>query len=163
MIDPLGGSYFVETLTNEFEAKMLEYMERVEELGGTLRAIELNYFQREIADFAYDYAQRKASGDRAVVGVNKFVDETEDHKVEVHAADPHHRGAQDRPAHGDQAGARQRARGGRRSRALVEVAKDPDANLMPATIDAVRAQASMGEIVYRLEELFGRYSETPVF
>ena len=88
VIDPLGGSYFVETLTNEFEAKMLEYMERVEELGGTLRAIELNYFQREIADFAYDYAQRKASGDRAVVGVNKFVDETEDHKVEVHAADP---------------------------------------------------------------------------
>ena len=88
VIDPLGGSYFVETLTNEFEAEMLEYMERVEELGGTLRAIELNYFQREIADFAYDYAQRKASGDRAVVGVNKFVDETEDQRWRCTPDDP---------------------------------------------------------------------------
>jgi 2-hydroxyisobutanoyl-CoA mutase large subunit len=162
VIDPLGGSYFVETLTNEFEAKMLEYMDRVEELGGTLRAIELNYFQREIADFAYDYAQRKASGDRAVVGVNKFVDETEDHKVEVHAADPTTE-ARKIARLTEIKRERDNERVEETLRALEEVAKDPDANLMPATIDAVRAQASMGEIVYRLEGLFGRYSETPVF
>ena len=162
VIDPLGGSYFVETLTNEFEAKMVEYMDRVEELGGTLRAIELNYFQREIADFAYDYAQRKASGDRAVVGVNKFVDETEDHKVEVHAADPTTE-ARKIARLTEIKRERDNERVEETLRALVEVAKDPEANLMPATIDAVRAQASMGEIVYRLEELFGRYTETPVF
>jgi methylmalonyl-CoA mutase N-terminal domain/subunit len=162
VIDPLGGSYFVETLTNEFEAKMLEYMERVEELGGTLRAIELNYFQREIADFAYDYAQRKASGDRAVVGVNKFVDETEDHKVEVHPGDPTTEGRKIARLT-EIKRERDNARVEETLQALVEVAKDPGANLMPATIDAVRAQASMGEIVYRLEGLFGRYSETPVF
>ena len=141
---------------------MLEYMERVEELGGTLRAIELNYFQREIADFAYDYAQRKASGDRAVVGVNKFVDETEDHKVEVHPGDPTTEGRKIARLT-EIKRERDNARVEETLQALVEVAKDPDANLMPATIDAVRAQASMGEIVYRLEGLFGRYSETPVF
>jgi methylmalonyl-CoA mutase cobalamin-binding domain/chain len=162
VIDPLGGSYFVETLTNEFEEKMNEYLDRIEELGGTLRAIELNYFQREIADFAYDYAQRKASGDRAVVGVNKFIDETEDHKVEVHAGDPT---TEARKINRLKEIKRDRdnARVDEALKALLEVAKDPDANLMPATIDAVRAHASMGEIVYCLEDLFGRYSETPVF
>ena len=100
--------------------------------------------------------------DRTVVGVNKFIDETEDHKVEVHPIDP-----TTEPRKIERLKEIKRTRDNdaveRALAALVEVAKDPDANLMPATIDAVRTQASMGEIVYRLEALFGRYTETPVF
>jgi methylmalonyl-CoA mutase cobalamin-binding domain/chain len=162
VIDPLGGSYYVEALTRDFEVEMQAYLDRVEELGGTLRAIELNFFQREIADFAYDFAKRKASGERTVIGVNKFVDDGEDQEIEVHKLDPTSerrkidrlkevKRTRDAAAH-EQALA-----------VLLETAKDPDANLMPATIAAVRAHASMGEIVNALEGLFGRYRETPVF
>src|SRR3954463_1063132 len=87
-IDPLGGSWYVESLTDRMEADITGYLDRVEEMGGTLRAIELSFFQREIADFAYDIAKRKASGELPVIGVNKYVDEAEDHKVEVHKIDP---------------------------------------------------------------------------
>ena len=141
---------------------MQVYLDRVEELGGTLRAIELNYFQREIADFAYDVALRKASGERCVVGVNKFLDETEDHEVEVHKIDPNSERRQI-----------ERLREVKRTRnqaeveaalnALEQVARNPDENLMPATIAAVCVNVSMGEIVTRLERVFGRYRETPVF
>jgi methylmalonyl-CoA mutase N-terminal domain/subunit len=162
VIDPLGGSYYVEALTRDLEAGIARHLEVIEDMGGTLKAIEANYFQREIADFAYDYARRKASGDRTVVGVNKFADETEDQLVEVHKVDP----ASERRKI-------ERLREVKRTRdqpavertllRLVRTAEDPGANLMPATIDAVKAGASMGEIVSSLEPLFGRYRETPVF
>jgi methylmalonyl-CoA mutase N-terminal domain/subunit len=162
VIDPLGGSYYVESMTEEMESRIDEYLARIDELGGTLRAIELNFFQREIADSAYDYAKRKAAGERTVVGVNRFVDEQEDTKVEVHQLDPD---SERRKV--ERLGEVKRSRDGERVRetleALVAAARDPDANLMPATIDAVRAHASMGEIVGALEAEFGRYTETPVF
>ncbi|MEA2277253.1 MAG: 2-hydroxyisobutanoyl-CoA mutase large subunit [Solirubrobacteraceae bacterium] len=162
VIDPLGGSYYVEALTRDFEAGIREHLDKVEEMGGTLRAIEQNYFQREIADFAYDFAQRKARGERTVVGVNKFVDEHEDHKVEVHALDPT---VERRKIERLQEVRRSRdeERTQKALAELVEVARAPEANLMPATIEAVKADASMGEIVNALERLFGRYRETPVF
>ena len=87
-IDPLGGSWYVESLTDRMEADIHGYLDRIEEMGGTLRAIELSFFQREISDFAYDIAKRKASGELPVIGVNRYVDEGEDHKVEVHKIDP---------------------------------------------------------------------------
>jgi methylmalonyl-CoA mutase cobalamin-binding domain/chain len=162
VIDPLGGSYYVEALTRDFEAEMQAYLDRVDELGGTLRAIELNFFQREIADFAYDFAKRKASGERTVIGVNKFVDDGEDQEIEVHKIDPtSERRKIDRLIEVKRT--RDAAAHERALAELVETAKDPDANLMPATIAAVRAHASMGEIVNALEGLFGRYRETPVF
>jgi methylmalonyl-CoA mutase cobalamin-binding domain/chain len=162
VIDPLGGSYYVETLTNEFEQGIHKYLDRVDQLGGTLRAIELNFFQREIADFAYDFALRKARGERVVIGVNKFVDKTDDQKVEVHKIDPASERRQIdrlRQIKCD----RDQALVAKTLDSLLKTAKDPRANLMPATIDAVRAHASMGEIVKSLEPLFGRYSEMPVF
>ena len=134
----------------------------MEELGGTLRAIEQSFFQREIADFAYDIATRKASGELPVIGVNRYIDEGEDHKVEVHKIDPETEKRKigmlrEVKAARDESAA-QAALG-----ALVEVARDSDANLMPATIDAVKARCTMGEIVNALEGVFGRYVETPVF
>jgi methylmalonyl-CoA mutase cobalamin-binding domain/chain len=162
VIDPLGGSYYVEALTRDFEKGIDEYLAKVDELGGTLRAIEQNYFQREIADFAYDFAKRKSSGERPVVGVNKYVDQGEDQEIEVHKIDPtSERRKIERLREIKRT--RDNERVGARLDALVTVAKDPDANLMPATIAAVKAHASMGEIVNALEGLFGRYSETPVF
>jgi methylmalonyl-CoA mutase N-terminal domain/subunit len=162
VIDPLGGSYYLETLTRDFEGEMQDYLDRVDELGGTLRAIELNFFQREIADFAYDFARRKASGERSVIGVNKYVDEGVEQEIEVHKIDPtSERRKIERLKEIKRT--RDNAEVERTLAALLETARDPDANLMPGTIAAVRAQASMGEIVNTLEGLFGRYRETPVF
>jgi methylmalonyl-CoA mutase cobalamin-binding domain/chain len=162
VIDPLGGSYYVESLTRDFEQGINEYLAKIDDLGGTLKAIEMTYFQREIADFAYDFAKRKSSGERVVVSVNKYVDEGDDQEIEVHKIDPtSERRKIDRLLEIKRTRDNDLVR--RRLDELLEVAKDPEANLMPATIDAVKAHASMGEIVDTLETLFGRYTETPVF
>ncbi len=161
-IDPLGGSYHVEALTNEIERDILAYLDRVEEMGGTLRAIELNFFQREIADFAYDLATRKAGGDHVVVGVNRYVDADEDQKVEVHKVDPESEARKIAQLREVKA-ARDDAAVQAALERLAGTARDESANLMPPTIEAVRAHATMGEIVNALEEQFGRYVETPVF
>jgi methylmalonyl-CoA mutase cobalamin-binding domain/chain len=162
VIDPLGGSYYVEALTRDMEAAINEYVAKVDEMGGTLKAIDDSYFQREIADFSYDFARRKSSGERTVVGVNKYVDEREDQEIEVHKIDPT---SERRKI--DRLQEIKRTRDNDAVRAalddLLATAKDPDANIMPATIAAVRAHASMGEIVDALETLFGRYVESPVF
>jgi methylmalonyl-CoA mutase N-terminal domain/subunit len=162
VIDPLGGSYYVERLTADMEAGIQRYMDAIDELGGMLPAIEANYFQKEIADFAYEFAQRKASGERTVIGVNKYVDAAEEQQIEVHRLDPDSerrkisrlkevKEARD-PAVVEAALAE-----------LIRVAGRPEENIMPATIAAVEADVSMGEIVKALEKVFGRYRERPVF
>ena len=160
VIDPLGGSYYVEAMTNDIEREISECIQRVDEMGGVLKAIEESYFQREIADFAYEQAKLKASGERTVVGVNKYVDQGESDKVETHQTDP---SSEQRKI--DRLVEVKRTRDNRAVDAalaeLTGVAKDPAANLMPATIAAVKAHASMGEIVTSLEGIFGRYRETP--
>jgi methylmalonyl-CoA mutase N-terminal domain/subunit len=162
--DPLGGSWYVESLTNEMERAILEVLDRVEAMGGTLRAIEDSWFQSEIAENAYQVARRQDSGDRVVVGVNRYVDEDEDGAgpVPVHRVDP--------DTERRQVEHLRRVRAGRDAaavrRALEEVqrtARDPGANLMPPTIAAVRARATGGEIVRALRAVFGSYTETAVF
>jgi methylmalonyl-CoA mutase N-terminal domain/subunit len=162
VIDPLGGSYYVERLTADADAGIRRYLDTIDELGGTLACIESNYFQKEIADFAYEFAQRKASGDRTVIGVNKFVDAAEEQQIEVHRLDPD---SERRKI------SRLKEVKESRDQAAVEatlaelkrVAALPDENIMPATIAAVEANVSMGEIVKALETVFGRYTERPVF
>jgi methylmalonyl-CoA mutase N-terminal domain/subunit len=162
VIDPLGGSYYVERMTADMEAGIRRYLDIIDELGGTLACIESNYFQKEIADFAYEFAQRKASGDRTVIGVNKFVDAAEEQQIEVHRLDPD---SERRKI------SRLKEVKESRDQAAVEatlaelkrVAALPDENIMPATIAAVEANVSMGEIVKALETVFGRYTERPVF
>jgi methylmalonyl-CoA mutase cobalamin-binding domain/chain len=162
VIDPLGGSYYVERLTADMEAGIRRYLDDIDELGGTLACIDANYFQKEIADFAYEFAQRKASGDRTVIGVNKFVDAAAEQQIEVHRLDPD---SERRKI------TRLKEVKESRDQALVEatlaelnrVAALPDENILPATIAAVEANVSMGEIVKALEAVFGRYTERPVF
>ena len=162
VIDPLGGSYYVEALTNQIEADVFAILKEVREMGGTIKAIEDGYFQRAIAQSAYEIAKRKGAGEQVVVGVNKYVDPPEPSSIEIHRTDP-------------EAATRQVGRLTRtrleRDGALVarllnrlgEEAADPSRNLMPTTIELVKARASLGEIVQRLKQVFGSYVEVPVF
>jgi 2-hydroxyisobutanoyl-CoA mutase large subunit len=160
--DPLGGSWYVEALTDDFERGIWEYLRKVDDMGGTVRAIELNFFQREMADFAYAQALRKEEGEHVVVGVNKYVDLEDGPPVEVHRVDPeteHRKKAVLRRIKES----RDQARVDRVLAELQRLARDERANLMPATIEAVKARATMGEIVNALRTIFGSYVESPVF
>jgi len=161
VIDPLGGSYYVEALTDKFEKEIFAIIDQVDEMGGTIQAIEDGWFQKEIGDSAYDYALRKASGERPVIGVNKYVEEGADPKVEVHPYDPE--------TEKRQIAALNKVRTERDDDKLAGlldqlkvIAQDEDENIMPITIDLVKAGASMGDIVEALREIWGTYRETPV-
>jgi methylmalonyl-CoA mutase N-terminal domain/subunit len=162
VIDPLGGSWYIEALTDQMEAEIMSVLDHVESLGGTVRAVEQGWFQREIADFAYGVANRKASGEDVVVGVNKYVEPDADQRVETHQLDPGSERRQIERLRRVKA-ERDQERLARVLKELEEVVREPAENLMPATIAAVRASASMGEIVNALRGVFGTYVEQPVF
>ncbi len=162
VIDPLGGSYFVENLTTEYEKKIFEILEEVRERGGTIKLIEEGWFQKHISDFAYETALRKQSGQKPVIGVNKYVEEEEDVDIEIHPHDPTTTKRQI-----ERLNRVRQTRDNAKVQALLEelvtVAKDETRNIMPVTIELVRAGASMGDIVEKLRGLWGTYRETPVF
>jgi methylmalonyl-CoA mutase cobalamin-binding domain/chain len=162
VIDPLGGSYFVESLTNEIERRVLETLAKVDALGGTIKAVEEGYFQKEIADSAYDTARRRASGEQPLIGVNRFIEPAAPVPVPIHKVDA---AVETRQVARLQEV--RRRRDGARAQALLDQlaveARNSDANLMPITIEAVKARATLGEIVARLRVVFGAYVETPVF
>jgi methylmalonyl-CoA mutase cobalamin-binding domain/chain len=162
VIDPLGGSYYVEHLTTQMERAIFDVIAEVDSRGGTMKLTEEGWFQRRIADFAYDTAIKKAKGEKIVLGVNKLVEPGEKVDIETHPYDPSTAQRQlDRL---------KRVRLERNQREvdrlldrLMEVARNERENIMPVTIDLVRAGASMGEIVERLKTLWGTYREPPVF
>jgi methylmalonyl-CoA mutase N-terminal domain/subunit len=162
VIDPLGGSYYVEAMTDRIEAEVLAILRKVDAMGGTIRAIEEGYFQREIADNAYEIARRRASGEQPVIGVNVHVEPHEPPPIAIHRVDPAVEARQV-----DAVRAVRARRDGPRVTALLDrlaaEAQDPAANLMPTTIELVKARATLGEIVARLRDVFGRYVEKPVF
>jgi methylmalonyl-CoA mutase N-terminal domain/subunit len=152
--DPLGGSYLVETLTNEIEQRAFEYIEKVDGMGGAVQAIEAGFYQDEIADAAYRIAQGVESGERVVVGVNRFVDPDQD-SVEVQVIDESEvlrqverlrelRAARDQQAV-DQALGR------------VEETARGEGNLLGPMRDALRARATLGEVSDTLRRVFGEY------
>jgi len=160
-IDPLGGSYFVEALTDKIEAEAYEYFKKIDELGGMVAAVKANYPQREIADASYELQQEIDSGRRVVVGVNAYT-EGDEEQTALHRSDPAmERGQVDRL---------NAVRAGRDGAAvesslvkLREAAAHEGANLMPLLIDCTRTDASEGEIVQALQDVFGKYTESPVF
>ncbi|MBD5657218.1 MAG: methylmalonyl-CoA mutase, partial [Candidatus Eremiobacteraeota bacterium] len=160
--DPLGGSYYVESLTTEYEKRIFEILKEVEDRGGTLKLIQEGWFQRHIADFAYETALRKQSGEKPVIGVNRLVDGTPDPKIETH---PYDQSTAERQVSRTQRVRRERDRV--KFDALLEqlvvVAKDESQNIMPITIELVRAGATMGDIIEKLRTVWGTYRETPVF
>jgi methylmalonyl-CoA mutase N-terminal domain/subunit len=161
-IDPLAGSYLVESLTSTIENAIQDYLGRIAAIGGPIAAIEQNFFQREIADNAYKISTRKASRDTPVIGVNRFVDPGPGEKIEVHALDPaSERRKIDRLR--QVKAERDPAQVVKCLEHLKDVARDEVANVMEPTIEAVKARASMGEIVNALKEVMGVHTEVPVF
>jgi methylmalonyl-CoA mutase, N-terminal domain len=160
-VDPLGGSYFVEALTDEMEQRCYEYFGKIDELGGMVEAVKRNYPQREIADAAFTLQQEIDARDRIVVGVNSFVAEDEQ-PIPTLRVDP----GLERKQIGRLQAARARRDGGSVERALAalrEDAADADRNLMEPLLACAQAHASEGEIVESLQQVFGDYTETPVF
>ena len=160
-IDPLGGSYYVEHLTNELEAEAYDYFDRIEKLGGVVEAIKENFFQREIAEASFRYQSEVEARQRIVVGVNRY--ELEDERpLEILRIDP---------ALEQQQIERVQALRARRDSAAVEAAlarlkedaARDDRNLMPPIVDASRAYVTMGEMCDALREVWGVWRETPVF
>ncbi len=158
--DPLGGSYFVERLTDEMESAAYEYFDRIDELGGMVEAIKTGFPQREIADAAFRYQREVDSKQRIVVGVNDYRIEGEE-QMEIHRPDPEAEGRQRTRLERTKSERDQ----GQVDAALAEVVRGAEsgANLMPAFIDAARVRASEGEIVAALQSVFGTYTEHPQF
>jgi methylmalonyl-CoA mutase N-terminal domain/subunit len=160
-VDPLGGSYFLEALTDEMERRCYEYFAKIEQLGGMVEAVKRNYPQREIADAAFALQQEIDSGERVVVGVNSFVAEDEE-PIPTLRVDP----ALERKQLDRLQSARARRDGGAVERTLAdlrEAAADERRNLMEPLLQCARANASEGEIIESLQRVFGDYTETPVF
>jgi methylmalonyl-CoA mutase N-terminal domain/subunit len=159
-IDPLGGAYFVEALTDEMEAKAYEYFAKIDELGGMVEAVKQGYPQREIADAAFELQMEIDSGRRTVVGVNCYT-EGDEQATEILRIDP----ALERK----QIGRVQAVRAARDETAVtdclekIKAAGAGEQNLMPLFLDAGRAGVSEGEIVSALQEIWGDYRELPVF
>ena len=162
VIDPLGGSYYLESLTNEYETRIFEILDYVDENGGTIKLIEEGWFQKQIADFAYETALRKQSGEKPVIGVNTLVEEDESHEIETHPYDSSTADRQIARTRRVRA-ERDNARVGTLLEELVSVARDETRNIMPVTVELVRAGATMGDIVEKLKSVWGTYRETPVF
>jgi methylmalonyl-CoA mutase N-terminal domain/subunit len=160
-IDPLGGSYYLEALTNELEAQAYDYFDRIEKLGGVVAAIKENFFQAEIADAAFRYQREVENEQRVVVGVNRYQSDDEP-ELQIHRVDPVLETEQIARVHSLRA---------RRDSAAVETAlarlKDDAAhenrNLMTPIIDAARAYVTMGEMCDALRHVWGTWRETPVF
>jgi methylmalonyl-CoA mutase N-terminal domain/subunit len=160
-IDPLGGSYFVEALTDRMEEEAYAYFERIDRLGGMVEAVKRGFPQHEIADAAFRYQQEVEAGVRKVVGINAYT-EGDDLDTDILRIDPAFEVDQVQRL----SALRERRDSERVTRtvdALVEAARDPNHNLMPLLLEAARAEATEGEIVTALQTVFGSYREAPVF
>jgi methylmalonyl-CoA mutase, N-terminal domain len=159
-VDPLGGSYFVEALTDKMEREALSYFEKIDSMGGMVAAIEKGFPQREIQDSAYQYQKAVERGDQVIVGVNKYVMEEEPAEVPILVIDESVRDHQLKRLEGT----RQRRDSGAVANALDKLkrAAEKNENTMPATIEAVRTYATLGEICSSLRDVYGIYEE-PAF
>jgi methylmalonyl-CoA mutase, N-terminal domain len=159
-VDPLGGSYFVETLTDEMERAAYEYFSRIDELGGMIEAIKQSFPQREIADASFRYQQEVDQRKRIVVGVNEYR-LADDDETPILRIDPE----LERKQRGRVEATRARRDAAEVERTLAELkaAAATDANLMPLILDCARGRVSEGEMVAALQQVFGSYTELPVF
>ncbi|MCL5043721.1 MAG: methylmalonyl-CoA mutase family protein [Deltaproteobacteria bacterium] len=152
--DPLGGSYFVEALTTELERKALDYLARIDDLGGAVAAIERGYMQGEIQAAAYAYQREIEAKKRIIVGVNEFTEQAEA-MPEIARVDPRIEESQTARL-AELKAQRNRAAAERALTGVARAAAD-GSNLMPAFIEAVRAWATLGEISDALRQVFGEY------
>ena len=159
-IDPLGGSYFVEALTDRMEEAAYAYFAKIDELGGMVKAIEQNYPQREIAEASFRLQEEIERGERIVVGVNRYQQQDE-RQLEILRIPPE----LERKQIGRVQAVRARRDAAAAEQALTALreAAAGDRNLMEPLLDCARAHCTEGEIVESLQRVFGTYTETPVF
>jgi methylmalonyl-CoA mutase N-terminal domain/subunit len=159
-VDPLGGSYFVESLTNQVEEKVFDYLRRIEEWGGMLTAVEEGFIQKEIEESAYNHQKQVESKEAVVVGLNEYIDKEEKVRFKL-----------DFPQKKIEMAQIKKLRRLRNKRPEKEVRNRLEAireacraskNLMPGIIDAVKAMATLGEITSVLKESYGTYKEKTV-
>jgi methylmalonyl-CoA mutase N-terminal domain/subunit len=162
VVDPLGGSYFVESLTDELERQAEAYFGQIEEFGGVVEAIEAGFFQHEIADASYRYQRSLETRERIIVGVNTFVKPEETQGIDLLKIGREIEEGQARSVRD----VRANRNGSDVSAALAALKRacaDDAVNVMPPLIDAVRAYATEGEIVEAMVEVYGRYTEHAAF
>jgi methylmalonyl-CoA mutase N-terminal domain/subunit len=159
-IDPLGGSYFLESLTDEMERQAMAYIRKIDELGGIVRAIDIGYPQREIAEAAYRYQLMDDRGEKAVVGVNRYV-MPEEKPVEYLRIDPAMEREQVERV-GRVKASRDVSRVEKRLKQLAEACRSGQ-NVMPVLVDAVKDYVSLGEISDVYRQVFGLYREPIIF
>ncbi|MGF7185618.1 methylmalonyl-CoA mutase N-terminal domain/subunit [Desulfitispora alkaliphila] len=160
-VDPLAGSYFVESLTNQMEEKAEEYFTEIDRLGGVLPAIDKGFFQQEIADAAYEYQRAIDSKKKIIVGLNEYVKKDEEIEIETLKINPEIEKEQVRKLN-ELRQNRDNAQVEKTLAQLREASKGPD-NLIPYILDCVNAYATLGEIVQVFRETFGEYKEKPLF
>jgi methylmalonyl-CoA mutase N-terminal domain/subunit len=160
-IDPLGGSYYMEELTNRLEAEAYEYFDRIRRLGGVIPAIKENFFQREIAEASFRYQYEVEQKQRIVVGVNRYTHEDEQ-PLEILRIDPALEEKQIRRVQSLRARRDSPAVEAALARLKEDAATD-SRNLMPPIVDAAKAYVTMGEMCDALREVWGVWRETPVF
>ncbi len=159
-VDPLGGSYFLEALTEKIEAEALDYFSKIDAMGGMVAAIEKGFPQREIQDSAYQYQKAVERGEQIIVGVNKYAMDDETAQVPTLVIDEAVRVHQVERL--EQTRAKRDAGAVANALEKLKLAARNEENTMPATIDAVRAYASLGEICSALRDVYGIYEE-PAF
>lgn len=154
VVDPLGGSYFVEDLTDKIETQVLEYIEKIEELGGAIQAVETGFIQKEIQNSAYDYHLDVENKSRIVVGVNDFVDQEED-SIPIHRVDPKLEAEQIK----NLKKIKQERDNDRVKQSLAKLLgeAESDGNLLPHIENCVEAYATVGEISATLKKAFGKF------
>jgi methylmalonyl-CoA mutase N-terminal domain/subunit len=159
VVDALGGSYYVEALTTEIEKRVQAYLDEIDRMGGSLKAIEKGYIQQEIANSAYEYQKAVDSGEQVIVGVNKYT--TKEH----HGAELLHVGAELEAKQMDRLNRLRRQRDSQKAKLVLDkvhrVAQSAE-NIMPVMIEAVEAYATIGEISDALRQAFGEYRERNV-
>ncbi len=153
-VDPMGGSFYVESLTNEIEEKAMDYIRKIDEMGGSPRAIEMGFIQKEIQEAAYSYQKEIESGERVVVGVNRFQTKEPPFKG-ILRVDP---AVRERQVERLELIRKKRdsQRVNRALEGLHRAARGTE-NLLPHILEAVQAQATLGEICVVLRDVFGEY------
>jgi methylmalonyl-CoA mutase, N-terminal domain len=161
VVDPLGGSYFIEALTDEMERQAESYFAQIAEYGGVIEAIEAGFFQREIAEASYRYQRSIETRDRVIVGVNAFTHDDEREAIDLLKITEEMERAQARAVQNVRA-SRDAGAVARTLERLQAACRDPKDNLMPHLIDCVNAYCTEGEIVEAMAAVYGRYTERAV-
>ena len=159
-IDPLGGSYFVESLTSQLETEAMEYIQKIDEMGGIIPAIEKGFPQKEISRASYHYQQQLERGEKVIVGVHKYVQE-EDHKIDTLYIDE----TTEKRQVGELVKLKKKRSKTEFNRVLSALKRgaEGDENLVPLVLKAVESYATVGEICDALKEVYGEYKEEAVF